>query len=163
MKKLLLLFGLSLLIFQSNAQDLDSIQFIGKNWYHGDVLISRGTIKTIVMVNPVAYQEVKRGNSRITWGYVVGITGGVLIGGGIGSLIVGKEYEGNEGYLDPLTGIGVGTACFVGGLLLLKSGAIKLANGVDIYNSNISSNSASKPVSLNLGLSKHGVGLTVTF
>ena len=68
MKKLLLLFGLSLLIFQSNAQDLDSIQFIGKNWYHGDILISRGTIKTIVIVNPVAYQEVKRGNSRITWG-----------------------------------------------------------------------------------------------
>jgi len=163
MKKLLLLFGLSLLFFQSNAQELEPIESKGKVFYYGDVAVSRRTIQEIVKVNPAAFQEVKRGRSRITWAYVIGFTGAALMGGGIGSAIVGEEYEDNEGYLDPLTGIIGGGLMMVGSIPLIMSGAKKFVNGVEIYNSKIVTSNNPNGVSVNLGLSNHGIGLTVRF
>jgi len=159
MKKILILFGLTLFISQSNAQVLEPIQFIDGTYYHGDIAVGRKTIQNIVMVNPAAFQEVKSGRSRITWGYILSGLSGAMIGSGVGSLVFG----GTEESLDPLTGILGGTAVGVGGLLLLRSGAVKFTNGVEIYNSKIGTSYYPDGVSVNFGWCNNGIGISVRF
>jgi len=143
----------------SNSQLTDSIIFIDRAYFQRDVQLKRSAIKEITMIFPEAYYEVKSGNSRITWGYILAGFGGISLGGGLSTLIFGETSES----LDPATGIGVGVACIAGSYLLVKSGAKKLDKGVTIYNSHLVPGSSQQGVFINFGLANHGIGFTATF
>lgn len=160
MKKLLLLFGLSLLIFPSNAQNLEPIVIVKRNhYYQQDVRLSTKTIKVIVKPSLSATQEVKRGRSIRVWGDVLAGLGGGLIGSAIAG---GENISSSPSYnISPGAAIGIGIAAIAGGCIVFGIGSKQIENGVKAYNSYIKS--APKTSSLNLGLSNHGVGLTVRF
>jgi hypothetical protein len=162
MKSLLLIISLFLLIFQASAQKSDSIIYRNKKFYQRDVPLTIRTVKEIVKPVPLAYQEVKSGRSRITWGYILNIFGAISFVGGAGTLIAGGSGEG-EGELDPLTGMGVGAVAMGVGILLVTSGAKRFGKGIDLYNSSISSNSVARLPEVNFGLSNHGFVLMVRF
>jgi hypothetical protein len=145
--------------FQSGHQVRDSISIINGHFYQENIRLGRSTVKNIVKFYPSAYQEVKSGSSRITWGYVLAGCGGILLGGGIGTLIVGETSES----LDPATGISVGVAFIAGSYLLIRSGAKKFVNGVQIYNSNLSPGASIDGIVIDFGLTDHGVGFTAKF
>jgi hypothetical protein len=162
MKSLLLIIILFLFVFQASAQKSDSIIYKNRKFYQRDVPLSMKTLKEIVRPVPLAYQEVKSGRSRITWGYIAGMFGAISFGGGAGTLIAGGSGEG-EGELDPLTGMGVGAVAMGVGILLVKSGAKRFAHGIDLFNSSISSNSVAKKPEINFGFSNRGFALMVRF
>jgi len=162
MKSLLLIISLFLLFFQASAQKSDSIIFRNKKFYQRDVPLTIRTVKEIVKPVPLAYQEVKSGRSRITWGYILGISGSIAIAGGIATLVTGGSGEG-EGEIDPASGIGGGAVFSLAGILLLNSGAKRFGKGIDLFNSSINSNSAAKLHEVNFGLSNHGFTLMVRF
>jgi len=162
MKKLVLLFGLSMFIFQSNAQNLEPIQIINGRFYQNDVKLKIGTVKKTVEPVPAAYQEVKSGASRITWGGILFVFGDLLAVTGAYDLIAGNNqvYD-SKG--EALQALGFGIALAIPSGLLFRSGSKRLVKGIDIYNSSLSLKSAPKTSSLNIGLSNHGVGLTIRF
>ncbi len=151
--------GLTLLFCHASAQNQEPIILIDGVYYQSDVPLRVSTIRKIVAVYPPAYQEVKSGRSRITWGYILSTCGGISLGGGISSLVFGETSE----TLDPLTGIGMGIVMGVGGGLLVRSGARRFVNGIEIYNSHLTSGYDPGGVTVNFGLADHGIGLAVTF
>ena len=156
MKKLLLLFGLSLLILQSKAQDLGPIS-IDKNhikirYYAQNARINRNTISKIVEPNLIASQDVKRGRSMRGWAWGVGFLSGAMIGSGI------AQPEDNAGAM-----IGIGCVGAIGSFILQSRGNKRIERGINVYNSSISPKSSQNPASLKFGFADHGVGLTVTF
>lgn len=162
MKTLTIIGLLMFFSLQAIAQDSKPIDVINGKIYHDDVPITMRTVKEIVRPYPAAYGEVKSGRSRITWGWIVGMTGAVSLGGGLGTWIAGGTGEG-EGELDPVTGIGVGIPAMIGGMLLVKSGGNRIENGINIYNSTIKSTSSLSHYRVRVGISKHGFGLIVNF
>ena len=153
MKKLLLLFGVSLLILQSNAQDLEPITIVKRNhYYQQDVRLRSKTIKEIVKPNLIAFQEVKSGRSMIGWSYGLAFFSGAMIGAGIGQPVE-----------SPGAMIGFGAAGVIGACILATVGSRRIERGVKTYNSSLSFNSSPNSGSLKLGLTNHGVGLTFTF
>ena len=166
MKKILLLFCLSLFICQSSAQNLEPISVIGGNYYQGDIKLRYRNIRKIVEYIPPAYQEVVIGNTLVICAYIMEVFGVIYIGSGVGSLVYGNTSSSDLDdplILNPLPKIGVGVAMGIAGIALGKSGAIRIDNGVNIYNSTISSRYDPDGVSVNFGLSDHGIGLTVRF
>lgn len=143
----------------AQKQQLDSILIRNGKFYQRNILLKRSTVLNIVEDIPVAYQEVKSGRSRITWGYILAGFGGISLGGGISTLVFGETSES----LDPASGIGVGVACIAGSYLLIKSGAKRFVKGVEIYNSNLNTDNSHAGISMNFGLADHGIGLTITF
>jgi len=153
MKKLLLLFGLYLLILPSNAQDSEPITIVKRNhYYQQDVRLRTKTIKEIVKPNLIAFQEVKSGRSMIGWSYGIAFFSGAMIGSGIAQPVE-----------SPGAMIGVGAAGVVGAIILDLAGLRRIERGVNTYNSSLSSSSSRNPASLKFGIADHGVGLTVTF
>ena len=51
----------------------------------------------------------------------------------------------------------------IGGILLVKSGAKKLANGIEIWNSKVTAGNYHNSVYVNFVLSDHGMGLKFRF
>jgi len=143
----------------TQKQQLDSILIRNGKFYQRNILLKRSTVLNIVEDIPVAYQEVKSGRSRITWGYILAGFGGISLGGGINTLIFGETSES----LDPASGIGVGVACIAGSYLLIKSGVKRFVKGVEIYNSNLNTGYGHAGISMDFGLADHGIGLTITF
>ena len=140
-------------------------------FYQGNLLLKKNTISGIVKDFPTAYQEVKSGRSRITWGYGLGIFGVIATGSGISTLITGGTAEtgetGEPGETDETmeaaTAVGLGVACIAGGILLVRSGSKKFVNGVNIYTSELTSGTFLDDITINLGLAQHGFGLTFSF
>lgn len=143
----------------TQKQQLDSILIRNGKFYQRNILLKKSTVLNIVEDIPVAYQEVKSGRSRITWGYILAGFGGISLGGGISTLVFGETSES----LDPASGIGVGVACIAGSYLLIRSGAKRFVKGVEIYNSNLTTGYGHAGISMDFGLADHGIGLTITF
>ena len=161
MKRLILLFGLSLFIFQSNAQDLEPIQIINGKFYQNDVRLKMKTVKNTVKPVPIAYQEVKRGSSRMTWGGILFVFGDFMAVTGIIDLVGLNTIYDTKG--DALKALGFGIGLAIPSGLLLRNGSMHLVKGVDIYNSTINSKSTPNNASLYFGLTGHGVGVIVRF
>ena len=159
MKKLFILFGLSLFICQANAQRNEPIEIINGRYYHSDIKIGYGTIKKIVEDVPAAYQMVKSGRSRITWSYIIVGLGGGMLGSSLGTLMT----QGSDAESDPVTGIIVGVAFGAGGTLLAISGSKRVYKGVTIYNSSLDQGYIPDRVSVNFGVTQHGLGFTCRF
>ena len=164
MKKLLLLFGLSLLILNSNAQESEPIKIVKRNhYYQQDVRLRSKTLKIIVKPNLIAFQEVKRGKSFRTMSYIMGGLSTMTIIGGAAAM--GEETTQTTSGWDPTPGQGI--AVGIGGLafatVLYFSGNKRIHKGIVTYNSSIEAKSSQSNVSFEFGLAKHGVGLTFTF
>jgi hypothetical protein len=159
MKNILLVACMSMIYCLANAQTNEPITLIDGTYYQGDVPLKNSTIKQIVKVYPPAFQEVKSGRSRITWGYIFAGMGGLVLGGGVSSLVFGETSDS----LDPLTGI-LGGAVIGGlGYWLASSGAKKFAHGIEIYNSHLTSGHIQKGISVRYGPGLHGIGFIITF
>lgn len=162
MKKLILLIGLSFLILNSNAQELKPIE-IGKHYTQDGVRLKVKTIKIIVKPSLSATQEVKRGKSFRTMSYVLGgLSTFAIIGS---AAAIGEETTQTTTEWNPTPGQGI--AVGVGGLafatVLYIAGNKKIHKGVVTYNSFVEAKSSQSKVSFDLGLTEHGVGLTITF
>jgi hypothetical protein len=148
----------------------DSIIIINRHFYQDNIKLGRSTVKKIVEVYPSAYQEVRSGSRRRTWGFVLAGFGGFAVGNGIGTMIIGETSEPldpvtGETYeeMDPVAGIIIGVASIAGGFLLIRSGSKKFVTGVEIYNSNLSSGASLDGIVIDFGLADHGIGFTAKF
>lgn len=156
MKRFLLLFVLSFLILNSNAQDSGPIS-IDKNhikirYYAQNARIGLSTVSKIVEPNLIAYHEVKKGRHMRGWAFGVAFFSGSMIGSGIAQTVE-----------SPGAMIGVGIAGVIGAFILQSRGNKRIEVGINNFNSSISSKSSQIPASLKFGFADHGVGLTVTF
>lgn len=154
----MLLIGFLIYFCSCQGQSQEPIILLDGAYYKGDVPLKVSTIKKIVKVYPTAFQEVKGGRSRIVWGYVCCGFGGAALGSGVGSLVFGQT----EDSLDPLTGIGGGILLGGLGYFLVSSGARKFTNGIEIYNSKLSTGMRASGFSVKIGPTLHGFGLTLT-
>lgn len=153
-----------MLVIQTKAQDSEPIQIINGKFYKYDIKLNMKTVKEIVKPVPLAYQEVKSGASRRTWGGILFLSGDIMAFTGAVGLITGNE-EIFESSGDALKALGFGLALAIPSAILLKSGSIRLVRGIDLYNSSLKSEPSPQPqgASLNIGLTNKGVGLKVTF
>jgi hypothetical protein len=87
-------------------------------------------------------------------GFIVGLTGSVLVGYEMGVVISGGEIDGL------LTGIGI--AGMVGGIVIAGSGVGFLKDSVNLYNVAINEQNSGS-IELDLGLSLTGVNMTLRF
>jgi len=70
MKKLFVLFCLTMIISQTSAQDSSPITVVDGKYYQNDVGLRCKTIKSIVADYPDALREVKKGCGRNTTGMI---------------------------------------------------------------------------------------------
>jgi hypothetical protein len=147
-----------------------SIIINNRHFYQDNIKLGRKTVKKIVEVYPSAYQEVRSGSRRRTWGFVLAGFGGFAVGNGIGTMIIGETSElidpvtgETSEEMDPVAGIIIGVASIAGGFLLIRSGAKKFVTGVEIYNSNLSSGASLDGIVIDFGLADHGIGFTAKF
>jgi len=162
MKKLILLACLFMLVIQTKAQDSEPIQIINGKFYKYDIRLNMKTLKDIVKPMPLAYQEVKSGASRRTWGGILFWSGDIIAVTAVAGLIAGNE-EMFESSGDALKAIGFGIALAIPGSLLSRSGSKRLVNGIGLYNSSLKSDPSLQGTSLNIGLTNNGIGLTIRF
>ncbi|MCJ7447488.1 MAG: hypothetical protein MUO72_07345 [Bacteroidales bacterium] len=160
MKNIFLIIFLVLFISRSNAQDTGSIMSFRGKYYQGNVKLSKNAIAEIVKPVPDAYHEVQRGRSAVTTGWIVMVgLGPAFFGAGIAFNALDIKHNPNnvyviEGIADIIVLIGYG---------ITKNGIIKIAKGVQIYNSSLKSGAPPNAYSLNFGLTKDGIGFTLRF
>lgn len=159
MKKLTFI-ALVILSFELiNAQEKKPIELNNGKYFYENLQVKPGTILTIVRDVPVAYQLVRSGRSRITWGYILAGLGGAVTGQAIAELIWGRNEEGT----DPVAGLIGGIAMGGSGIILAGSGGKKLYEGVNLYNSSLNQSHLNKGTSLKFGLNQYGIGLSLHF
>ncbi len=159
MKRLFLLFVLVLLLPQLSAQNPLPIEIIDGKYYYQNTKVGYGFIKSIVVDDPLAYMEVKKGNSRYIWGEILGGFGGAMLGMSAADLLAGTTRFSD----DPKMGLLMGSLIAGSGVYLVIRGSARVRRGVDIYNANLSAMLDRKDWYLEFGITENGVGLCCRF
>ncbi len=129
-------------------------------FYQGDVKLSFAALPEIVRPVPDAYQNVQKGRTLNTIGWVVlaGI-GPAFFGFGIAGNLFDVKNEPNNIYvLEGLADLFVLT-----GYIISRDGVKKISKGVQIYNSSLKPGGNANTSSIIFGLTKGGIGLTLKF
>lgn len=161
MKKLIILFGLSLLICQANAQEINPIEIIDGKFYHNDTRIRNNKeILMIVEDVPEAHQLVKSGRTRIIFGYVLAGLGGAITGSALGTKIGTGSYSEEN----PRSNVYAGLAIGVVGVVLGARGDKRIGEGINLYNSSFNQAYILRnKISVHFGITQHGLELSCKF
>jgi len=144
--------------FDENTSTPDSIlmrrEGLTYKYYHKGIILSNIELSGILSLNQSAFQEFKSARSSIAMTYILGFSGGFLIGWPIGTAIAGKDPQ---WYM----------AAIGGGLILLsipfsRDAKMKTHNAIDIYNGGLSKASYIKKEVL-LGFTTNGIGVCLIF
>ena len=131
-----------------------------RKYYQGDVKLSFATLAEIVKPVPDAYQDVQRGRSMNSAGWVVLVgLAPASFGLGIAGNLFDVKHEPNNIYILE----GMADLIALTGFVFIKGGIIKIAKGVQIYNSSVKPGGHANTSSINFGLTKDGIGLTLKF
>lgn len=161
MKKIIILFGISLFIFQSISQERKPIEIIDGKLYHNDMMIRNNRdILMIVKDVPEAHQLVRSGRTRIIVGYVLGGLGSYAIGSAWGTKLATGSYSEEH----PRESVYGGLVLGAGGIFLVVRGSKRISEGVILYNSSFNeANIQHNRISVHFGITQHGIGLSCRF
>ncbi|MCF8334885.1 MAG: hypothetical protein K9I47_12100 [Bacteroidales bacterium] len=124
-------------VFQQNGENLTTRQLM-----------------TITESNAEAHEKMQQAKNDYYSGRYFGAAGVLLVGWQFGSAIIKSEVN--------LTLAGVGAALIATGFSFDSASKKHAQKAVRIYNSGLDQSAANK-TELNIGLTSHGVGLTVSF
>ncbi len=159
MKKLFVLSGLLFLLFQLSAQTHEPVEIIEGKYYYQDMRVGAGYLKSIVIDYPLAYREVRKGNSGNIWGSVLSGLGGAMLFTSMLDLAGGTTNYSS----DPTMGLITGSLLTGWGVYMVIRGKHRVLNGVNIYNSSLKGHSDGGKVYWEFGSTESGIGISCRF
>ncbi len=159
MIKLTFLITLLSFFFANSFSQTDSISvekvFGGFKFEQNDKRIFPNTMLIIMADNQEALSFMKKAKLNYGFSFVLSFTGGFLLGWPIGTAIGGGEPNWNLA--------GIGTGLMVAGIPFSRAGDLYSLKAIEIYNSNIQAPTSRNGIRLDIGLTNHGIGMTLTF
>lgn len=158
MKKLTVLLVLVLTGFVSYSQnDSDSIEIrqrLGKVYLQHGKTLPVSKLHSVLLTNEGTASEVKKAKANIAPMYLFSITGGFMIGWELGTALGGGDVQWW------IAGAGLGLVLCA---IPFQSGYNKhIRQAVTIYNSDLGKIGIQKKL-MEIGLSKHGIGIEIRF
>ncbi len=104
-------------------------EFGGYSFYQNNEPLTMSQLDSIVKISPIAYTVFKQARSTHKWSAFFSITGGVLIGIPIGTVIVGGE---------PIWALaGAGAASIIISIPITRKYNHQMENAIDVYNAGL--------------------------
>jgi len=142
-------------VFAQHDSIIATKVFAGYKFEQSGVLLNGKALLRSMEIDQEAYAMLKKAKTNSDIATVFGFAGGLMLGWPLGTAIAG----GDPNWL--LAGIGAG--CLAIGIPLSMSASKGMLRAVDIYNSNLNGTYFEQGLLLKLGLTAHGIGMTVDF
>lgn len=158
MRRFLVSLLLTVSITQLIAQQPGSIEirknFWGTTYRQNDQRLSAAGLMEKLKENPTAYSEMKKARTNQAFSAVFSGVGGFMVGWPIGAAAGGGEAN--------WTLAGIGAGLIIAAIPFEIAFSKRARNAIHTYNSGLGKSSWRKPL-LNLGFTRHGMGLKLSF
>lgn len=145
-------------IFQTNAQQPGTIEirknFWGTTYRQNDQKLSGADLMNKLKENPVALREMKKARTNQAFSTIFSGVGGFMIGWPLGTAAGGGDAN--------WTMAGIGAGLIVAAIPFEIAFSKRARNAINTYNSGLGKSSWRRP-QLNLGFTRHGMGMKLSF
>ncbi|MDN3621012.1 hypothetical protein QWY81_16215 [Polaribacter undariae] len=157
MKKLIFTIVLSVFALSfTNAQKIETKKvFGGYIFSQNDSNLTLSQMQEVMKDNKQAFDLMKSAKSNQTWGMILGVAGGGLVGFPVGTAIGGGEPK--------WALVGVGAALIVASIPIVKAVNRKTKEAVDLYNADVPSVSSNLNPSFNFNVKGVSMGISMSF
>ena len=157
MKKLIFTIVLSVFALSfTNAQKIETKKvFGGYIFSQNDSNLTLSQMQEVMKDNKQAFDLMKSAKSNQTWGMILGVAGGGLVGFPVGTAIGGGEPK--------WALVGVGAAFIVASIPIVKAVNRKTKEAVDLYNADVPSVSSNLNPSFNFSVKGASMGISMSF
>lgn len=127
----------------------------GQSYYLNSKRLSAAQLSTMMKPNEQAFKYINTGRTLNTFGNILGVAGGFMVGYTLGRAMVGGEIN----WTIPLIGAGL----VVVSLPLNASGNKKIRSAVELYNQGLGKTSFLNKTQWKLACTNNGIGIVVNF
>lgn len=158
MRILLAILFMTCVVIQSPAQRTGTIEikknFWGTTYRQNNQKLTPAELMETLKANPAAYNEMKKARTNQTFSSIFSGVGGFMVGWPIGTAAGGGDAN--------WTLAGIGAGLIVAAIPFEIAFSKRARNSINMYNSGPGKSSWSKP-QLNLGFTRHGMGMKLSF
>lgn len=158
MRIFLALLFMTCLVTQSPAQRTGTIEikknFWGTTYRQNNQKLTPAELMETLKTNPAAYTEMKKARTNQTFSSIFSGVGGFMVGWPIGTAAGGGDAN--------WTLAGIGAGLIVAAIPFEIAFSKRARNSINIYNNGSGKSSWHKP-QLNLGFTRHGMGMKLSF
>jgi hypothetical protein len=158
MRNILFTFLLTLIVSGLSAQQPGAIEirrsFWGTTYRQNDQKLSAAGLMEKLRENPAAFSEMKKARTNQTFSAIFSGVGGFMVGWPLGTAAGGGDAN--------WTLAGIGAGLIVAAIPFEIAFNKRARNAINTYNSGLGKSSWRKPA-LNLGFTRHGMGMKLSF
>lgn len=149
-----LLFSLSTVLAQTSSNPIVINKGLGISFTQNGKKLSMNQLIAVTKTNPNASKEIQIAKVNRDMSQLFGLPGGFLLGFSLGKAMVTGEAN--------TLLIGLGGALIIASIPFSSAYSKHAKKGVNIYNENLNATTLGK-IDFNVGLTQHGIGLSMNF